>query len=35
MAFMRWRKRNGFAVAKRKRVFWGRHAWHKKQKPRK
>ncbi len=29
MAFIRWRKANGYPVAKRKRVFWGRKAWHK------
>jgi hypothetical protein len=31
-AFMRWRKAKGYPVAKRKRVFWGKKAWRRKQK---
>lgn len=30
MAFIRWRKAKGFLVAKRKRQFWGKKAWHRK-----
>jgi hypothetical protein len=33
-AFIRWRKANGYAVAPRKRPFWGKKAWRRKtQKP--
>jgi hypothetical protein len=31
-AFIRWRNRNGFPVAKYKRVFWGKKSWRRKQK---
>ena len=32
MAFIRWRKAKGIPVAKYKRMFWGKKAWHRKQK---
>jgi hypothetical protein len=28
--FLRWRKAKGYPVAKRERMFWGRHAWRRK-----
>jgi hypothetical protein len=30
-AFIRWRKAHGFPLALRKRVFWGKKAWRRKQ----
>jgi hypothetical protein len=27
MAFIRWRKANGYAVKSRSREFWGKKAW--------